>query len=641
MTRPSGRFAALVTVVLAAGVCVWPEPVGRIASAQQPPAKAKLPDPALEGSTVVAVLDANGGKVPASGQELWQALSRLGKFAQLPVVFSAVRLDSGIGNPRVVITPMVTGLSDASATAPSLNGRLYLAANMEKDPKGGDPRVTSVEFISWNALRRKFDFGVIEDVGTGEPRMQVLDGGKCFSCHKNKGPILGAAPWTNSANHTGLRALTAGRFKLSLPGEPVGAGQRDRIDGMALVAPQAQAVDDVVRLGAMLRLQRDTFRLMNRYDGGRKGFVAMLVAVTQSGELDPNDKPAKVAVDRWGFEQSYLRFANEWVSLAKTTSTGILIDFAPIPKPLYEWEKGIRQKVVPTPPPGGFRTAREAQNFQAKVDLIKFENQQAEAKRLDRLRQLALYDEARASGRHGMPTEAQPSNPRAFVPVPPKAPQRPSGLVNPLMLANTIGLTEGDRKFMADALAAASKRITKQKVTPAALAKEVFEGPEFADVLKGEPLPDRDDFKDRFVAGLNTLLTTRYKLKDGFAPERSEYARTPRRDPKAVEQAEAAIVPTSACLRCHEVRDGGKARVFDPIPPLAFDPLDEKTRALWLQAATAKRKQEVLSRMLERLVKDADMPPEDSPEHEHFRVKQAAAFDGVKKLLEAEIAALK
>ena len=74
MARSSGRFAALVTVVLATGVCLWPQPVGPVASAQEPPAPAK-PDPALEGSTVVAVLDANGGKVPATGQELWRALS--------------------------------------------------------------------------------------------------------------------------------------------------------------------------------------------------------------------------------------------------------------------------------------------------------------------------------------------------------------------------------------------------------------------------------------------------------------------------------------------------------------------------------------------------------------------------------------
>jgi hypothetical protein len=620
-------------------MCLGPEGSQR-AAAQDEPARPKV-DPALSGSTITALLDANGGKPPATGKELWQVLTKLDQFAQLPVVFSAVRLDSGVANPRVVITPLVSGLSQADVTAPNFNGRLYLAANLHKDPTGGDPHVASVEFISWNALRRKFDFGVIEDVGTDSPQLRVVDGGKCFACHKNKGPILGTAPWTNTTHHSGFRTLVSAKFNLSAaqPGGAGAAGMRDRIDGMALAAPQAQVVDDVVRLGAMLRLQRETFRLMNRYDGGRKAVVAMLVAATHPGQLNPNDRQAKLVTDQWGSnDDSYIRFAKEWVPLARSTSTGILIDFAPIPKPLYEWA-GQRSQPLPTPPPGGFASIRAAQNYERRLETALRAQQLQAAQKLSKLRELATLDAARATGQHGMPSAAQPSNPKAFVQPPTKVTQRPSGMVNPLMLANTIGLTEGDRKFMADALAGAVKRVGKQKATAAGLAKEVFEGAEFADVLRGGPLPDRDDFKDRFVAGLDGLLTTKYKLATGFAPDRETYASGPRRDPKILDEIEAAVAPTTACLRCHDVRDGAKPRLFEPIPALAFDPLDKQAGQRWARDANPKRKQEVLARLLERLVADADMPPHDSPEHELFRVKQAAAFDDLKQFLEAEVEA--
>ena len=81
------------------------------------------------------------------------------------------------------------------------------------------------------------------------------------------------------------------------------------------------------------------------------------------------------------------------------------------------------------------------------------------------------------------------------------------------------------------------------------------------------------------------MLKTRYKIADGFAPDRREYAASPRQELTAVaEEVEAAVVPTSACLRCHDVRPNGKAPRFDPIPPLAFDPLDVPGRKAWLAA---------------------------------------------------------
>jgi hypothetical protein len=645
VTRVTDGFAVLAALAVACLIGLRPERAARAFAEELPtaPAPKAVPqvDPALAGSTIAALLSANGGRVPATGKELWEALTRVGAFAQLPVVFSAVRLDNGIGNPRVIITPATKGLSEVGATEPNVNGRLYLAANMDRGEKGADARVTSVEFISWNALHRRFDFGVIEEMGGAEPKLRIVDGGRCFVCHKNRGPILGMDPWTNTTHHRKLAALVVDRHKIVdvIPAGAAGVGLRDRVDGMALVAPEARIVDVAVRQGALVRLNRDTFRMMNTSDGGRKAFVVLLGAIVQPGPLDMNDKRWKTPVDAWSIDRSYVRFANDWLAFAKSTNYGVLHDFAPFPKGMYEWSDGTI-KPTPPPPPGGFRSSKEELDYLVKVTAIKHTNKSTEAAIREKQMHFLAYDQARAAGKHGVPSVAQPSNPKAFIAQPVKVSQNPSGVVNPLMLASAIGLTEGDRRFMTKALDAATERLANQKVTGTILAKAVFEGPEFADVLAGGPLPDRDDFKDRFVAGLNAVLTTKYKLADGFAPDRSRYARDPRRDPKAVEEAEAAVVPTSACLRCHDVRDGAKGRAVEPIPALVFDPFDEKGRALWLQNVNAQRKQQVLARLRERVHTDADMPPQDSPEHELFRVKQAAAFDNLKRCLDAELGKL-
>ncbi|HEY1187978.1 MAG TPA: hypothetical protein VGE74_09990 [Gemmata sp.] len=633
MTR---RLWYLAGAVLFAPLVAVPVPGAAPAGAAEP---GPCPDPVLSGSCVTALLEANDGKPPATGAELWQVLGKLGTFAQLPVVFSAVRLDSGISNPRVVIAPVASAPGGAEPTAVNLNGRLFLAANMEKAPAGGDPKVTSVEFISWNELRRRFDFGVIEDIGTDAPKLRLVDGGRCFSCHKNRGPILGAGPWTNSTAHTGLRTLVANKYKLVDVVPPGAVGVRDRIDGMALVAPEGAAVDEAVRLGGTLKLNRERFRLMNRSPGGRQAFVALLGAIAQPGPLAPNDRATRTAVDRWGADPSYLRYTREWLALAKATNHGVLADFAPFPIPLYEsWDPNT---IKPLPPPPAVRTRSSLDRYQRSVLNIQLNNELAAKNIATKLQQLADIDAARANGRLAVPSASQPSNIKAFVQLTPKATQKPSGLVNPVLLANTMGLTEGDRAFVAGALAGAAKRLNRPQVTPAVLAKAVFEEPQFADVLAGDPLPDRDDFKDRFVAGLDALLTTKYRLADGFAPERATYGRVPKRDPKALEELEAAVVPTSACLRCHDVRAGAKPRLFETIPALPFDPFDTKGRADWVRTADPKRKQEVLARLQARVHTDADMPPNDAPEYETFRVKGAAAFDDLKRFIEAELVAPK
>jgi hypothetical protein len=292
MKRTHGGAAAF-TLVLAAGV------VGLRPAAAGPEAPPEVAPPprvsALAGSAVAAVLDANGGRFPATGAELVTVLGRLGKFAQLPVVFSAVRRDAGLANPRVVLTPVVTGLSPAGVTEPNLGGRLFLAANLDKGADGADPRVTSVEFISWNTLRRRFDFGVVEHMGGGgEPELRLVDGGRCFSCHKNKGPILGAAPWSNTTHHGGLRFLVSGALKVAEVLPPgAGAGVRDRVDGLALAAPAAAAVDAGVRLGTVLRLNRETFRLMNRSAAGRRSSGCWSRSPTRGTSTRPSRRPPR------------------------------------------------------------------------------------------------------------------------------------------------------------------------------------------------------------------------------------------------------------------------------------------------------------------------------------------------------------
>jgi hypothetical protein len=624
MTR---AFHLACVAVVALGVALAVVPTGG-AVAEEP--KPKPADPALHGSAVAALLEANGGKAPATGEQLWKALGKLGKFAQLPIVFSAVHLDSGIANPRVVIAPTTQGVSDADVTAPNLQGRLFLAANMEKGVNGGDPRVTLVEFISWNSLRRRFDFGVIENMGGDEqPQLKIVDGGKCFSCHKNKGPILGAAPWTNSTHFPLLQTAVSESLKVTavVPPNPP-AGVRDRIDGMALAADEAAVVDAEIRLGSLLRLNRETFRLMNRSAPGRKAFVAMLLAVVEPVVLDPNQREARRAVDAWGSDQSYLRFAADWVALTKATSTGILADYSHFPPlRLNGWTP---KKLRPIPP--------NAKPYDRK--LIEASNEEVLKNLTLQAKMIVAYDIQRAQGSHGTPSLAQPSNPKAFVQPPPRAAQKAAAMVNPVMLAVAIGLTEGDRQFLARSLRLAAERVNQPKVTAATLARAVFEGPEFADVLAGGPLPDRDEFKDRFVAGLHNTLMKDHPATKGFAPERREFASGPKYDPKLAEEVELAVVPTTACLRCHDVRPAGKARAFESIPALAFDPLDKTARQNWLTTANKERKQEVLIRMIARLYKDADMPPQDSPEHDRFRVKEAAAFADARIFLEAELARL-
>jgi hypothetical protein len=558
--------------------------------------------PPLEGSAIGAVIRANGGRVPATGAELRHALDQLGDFAQLPVTFSAVALDSGLARPRVVMTPHPRSLADAPPDRPNLVGRLFLAANTVTDELTNKPRVKSVEFISWNGRRTQFDFGVIEGMG-GSPELKILDGTGCFSCHKTRGPILGVAPWSNTAHDATVQKAMGERLGIDIPrakpaGPKAGAKWPDDVDGLSLFRPRAAEVDTAVRLaGGMLR-DREVFRALNRTPAGRQVFTRMLVALAKPGTLAAADAAFEEAVARTDLSQ----FGSAAAAIYQSAASTRLVDFDPSESFLDRHREPQR----PVGPWGG-----------GVVSLV------------------ARYDSERAQGKHGMTSAQLPSNPRAFGR--PLAPNTFTGVAGVSVLARTIGLTNPDRRFLIDALAGANDtvwRLTKRSVPPSTFAERVFAGPSFADVLAGGELPDRDDFKDRFVAGLTVVLGG-YGHPREFSTPREYYTSSPRRGPAGSDVAEPA--PTTACLRCHDVRTSGRASEFNPIPPLAFDPFDKAGREAWVRSADAGKRVAVLGRMLKRVGADRDMPPTDAAEHTLFRTNDPAAFDAVTAFLEAEL----
>jgi hypothetical protein len=552
-----------------------------IAVALAPPPRERNTElPPLDGTAIGAVIRANGGKVPATGAELRRALDALGDFAQLPVPFSAVALDSGLTWPRVVMTQLPKSLADAPADRPNLVARLFLAANTVTDSETGKLRVNSVEFISWNTRRLQFDFGVIEGMG-GTPHLKILDGSRCFSCHKNRGPILGVSPWSNTAHDSTVSAAMQKSLVFT---------DKD-MDGLNLFSPRATDVDTAVRLaGGMLR-DREIFRALTRTGVGREVFTRTLVSLTKSGKLSDAGMDASVA------QTDLSMFGTDAAAIYQSAASTRLIDFDPS-DPLAERPRSFGSW-------GGGQT-----------DLV------------------VKYDNERAEGKHGMTSAHVPSNPKAFTR--PLAPTTFAGVAGVTVLARTIGLTNADRRFLTETLdeaAATAQRLSNRPVPPGTLAAQVFAGPSFADVLQGE-LPDRDDFKDRFVAGLGNALV-KYGYRGEFKSSREFYTSSPRRGVAGAEVAE--VVPTTACLRCHDVGVSGRASEFNPIPPLAFDPFDKTSREAWVRSTDSEKRQAVLGRMLKRMDTDRDMPPTDAAEYGLFREKDPAPFDAATAFLKTEL----
>jgi hypothetical protein len=619
----------LAALTLALAVAAVPPP-----ARAEPPAGMREPAPPPHASltpyahtALGALIEANGGKVPATGTQLTAALAKLGDFAQLPVTFSAVALRSGLSHPRVVLAMRQTAppaggscpdmgapppagwgsaaqaiaaipLGSAAANKPYLHGRLFLAANTEPDDRGA-PVIRTVEFISWNGRKQKFDFGVIEGMG-GEPEVKLLDGVRCFSCHKNRGPILGASPWSNTAQNDLVRRTSAPLFKfafqLDTDGKEDELRRRNDIDGLRFLMPNGPEVDAAVRQGAEVLRDRDRFRLLARTPEGRRALVLLLGGVAARGPLDAIDRKLKFDVN--GLD--LITFVQDAHAANKVLPSSTLADFTPV----------------------GAATKPGLGKAPAPIDPV------------------TRYDVARAAGNHGLPSEHQPSNPKAFVRPPAVAPTNPSQLVSAVALARAVGLSEQDRTFLAAAVDEAVQKLNDPATTPAALARAVFTGASFSDVVKTGVLPERDDFKDRFAVGLIDALRARRKGDEAAGPfwhDRTKYASAPKFDPTARPEPDVEVLPSHACLRCHDVRTAAKPAAFNAIPPLAFDPFDATARDAWLATADRKRKVEVLGRMVKRLSTDKDMPPDDSTETELFRVKDPAALNAAKEWLDAEL----
>jgi hypothetical protein len=578
---------------------------------------------AFDHTAIGFLIAANRGKIPATGDELKLALDGLGDFAQLPIPFSAVALDSGLSHPRVVITqrpaffipqqvknspamqppapntPKTSQapktpydlLGTASMNRPNLAGRLFLAANMVAGDQPGKSHVKTVEFISWNSRSKKFDFGIIEDMGA-TPGIKIVDGVRCFSCHKNKGPILGNNPWSNTTHNDLVRSASAGIFNIEAK-DPIESNKQEKkevcVDGMKLLTPRAAEVDAAIRVGADLLHNRRIFHALTQSPNGRGVLLLLFCTIIEPGSLEVLDNQIRPLINR----TDLTRFLSDATAINNSVVPSRLNDFSPVGSGGMSW--GCPSNLV------------------------------------------ALYDSNRAAGNHGLSGEHLPSNPKAFFRLQLPPPSQPSDLLSAVMLARTIGLTEGDRKFLRETLNATLRTAGHQHENPSEIARHVFDGPSFADILNRGDLPDRDDFKDRFVAGLTEGLKVNGISLD-YLPGRDKYTCGPKQDlSNKVNDNEFEIIPTTNCLRCHDVRPPGKNSQFSPIPMLAFDPFDKASRKAWLATADTKRKEAVLTRMLKRIVADQDMPPVDSLEFKMFRSKDPASFDEVKHFLESEL----
>jgi hypothetical protein len=640
MKRARPCLAGAAALALALVVANVPAPATAAPGDDAP--KRNLDSP-YANTAIGAVLDANDGKVPASGQELVAALAKLGNFVQLPISFSAVALDSGLTHPRVVLTMRPStiqefetvfipdnkpqpknpggfgggfggwgggwggGVSGTTKQVPlplkhinttstnrtQLQGRLFLAANTEIGNEG--LRVRTVEFISWNSRKLKFDFGVIEGMHTPTPELKILDGTRCFSCHKGRGPIIGAAPWSNTMHNDVVRNTAL--VTLSRPVKlPNGTEIRiDGTDGLVFKDPHAMEVDVAVQLGGELLRDRAIFKRLAETPETRRALVLLFETIVVCGSLEKNDKVIRGNIDAL----VPARLGRDARNAKLNGAPSALRDFSPagpVTREFRTWSG-----------PNGAKN------------------------------QVTLYDESRAQGRTRLPSEFLPSNPKAFVPAQVKTTQ-PSEFMNAIRLAQTMGLSEKDRAFLADVIEEAVERLDNPALTLDTVSNMIFAGPAFADVLTTGNLPDRDDFKDRFVAGIMDVFKKQNR-DDKFWQERETYASAPKFDPSAKEEKEIAALPSHACLGCHDV--AGLRKSFNPIPQLAFDPFDATARAEWLKSNDRKSKVEVLDRMLKRLGTDRDMPPEDSVEAELYRQKNPTGLVAVKNWLDVELKKVK
>ena len=179
-----------------------------------------------------------------------------------------------------------------------LQGRLFLAANTEI--RDGKMKVRTVEFISWNTHKRAFDFGVIEGMHTDSPELKMLDGTRCFSCHKGRGPILGISPWSNTLHdsivHDTSTVAMYNAMKLTAD-----RNSRSGIhtDGMSFGFPRALDMDIAIRLGGELMRDRAIFKRLAETPDTRKALVLLFDAISHAGRSTRTTRQPRRTSTRW------------------------------------------------------------------------------------------------------------------------------------------------------------------------------------------------------------------------------------------------------------------------------------------------------------------------------------------------------
>lgn len=536
-------------------------------------------DPA---SAISAVFAANGGFVPETGEELIAALKAAGRFAHLPVSFSSVAMDSGLAKPRIVFA----GQDSDAANRPSFNGRLFLAANLVDSLQDyAPPRLGTLEFISWNSRRLKFDFGVI-DLDSQEP-VKFLDGVRCFACHKTHGPILGVSPWSNTMHNPNVTEATEIRFGVKKKGLMISAG-------IPLSNANAPQVDKSVRLAEEFLIERRTVQALTKSPAGRTALLQVMHSLSQAGSVNS----LELRTARLLSESDMRRFVYDAFQIQKAAVSSRLQDLPPDGMMGREagrggWWDGVK-------PP-----------------------------------HLLDFDELRARGGHRLEENHVPSNPMAFAKRPAPVPYMATAIVTPSLVARAIGLTAGDRRFLADAIseaATAASQWTRRNVTAIELSERCFSSKRFSQLLEAGLIPDRDEFKDCFADGLADALYA-YGYSGRHWMPRERYTSTPKIAVNA-NREETVALPSTACLGCHDIAKPGVKVAFNPIPPLPFDPFDAAGRQAWVKTNGGRGK-EALTRMLKRLGKD--MPPVDSAEHVMFREKNPEMFRAATEFLEREL----
>ena len=308
------------------------------------------------------------------------------------------------------------------ATDPILEGRLFFAANFERSFTNS-LLVTTLEFISWNTRKKQFEFGVIEFAPEG-PEISRLNGVRCFACHKNKGPILGIGPWSNTTKNDVVRAAAATALEsLHLRNHPPAQpGIKDptvllrsqtTYDGISVVVADPEAVDFAVRLGSDLARDRAVYRAMVKSANGRQAFHYLLATLVEPQPIEVSYQMVKPQLDRV-FDVNYGNFGND-VAAIHNKSFSTLHDYSPA---------GSMGKIKTTL---GQEISWGAGSFQPPSTTIVWSGTTDE---------VTAYDNRRCAGDPAIAPGKQPSNPRSFVrTIMEGVPTRPSAAVSGRSLA--------------------------------------------------------------------------------------------------------------------------------------------------------------------------------------------------------------